>query len=409
MAQYKITIDKEDLHQLFNQDQGMAKLVERVLNKVLEAEVAEQLQAEPYERCVERQGYRNGYRERGLKTRVGALKLAVPRTRDGHFSTELFSRYQRSEQALVLALMEMVINGVSTRKVKRVTEELCGIGFSKSTVSELCKALDPVVTDWNERELNEKAYPFVVVDAMYIKIRKEGRVHSQGALIAIGVNEEGYREILGLKIGDSESEATWSDFLVWLKGRGLKGIELITSDDHGGLVKAIRRHMQGVSWQRCQTHFKRNILDSCPKASQGELRARLKLLFDAPDVITARKLLTDVLADFSEKAPKAMRCLEGGFDDATAVMALPAPYRKRLRSTNILERLNQEVRRRERVIRIFPNRESAMRLLGALLMEQDEIWSTGRLYFNMEHYREWKEEDRVVSKDGEKEKEGEAA
>ena len=409
MAQYKITIDKEDLHQLFNQDQGMAKLVERVLNKVLEAEVAEQLQAKPYERCEERQGYRNGYRERGLKTRVGALKLAVPRTRDGHFSTELFSRYQRSEQALVLALMEMVINGVSTRKVKRVTEELCGIGFSKSTVSELCKALDPVVTDWNERELNEKAYPFVVVDAMYIKIRKEGRVHSQGALIAIGVNEEGYREILGLKIGDSESEATWSDFLVWLKGRGLKGIELITSDDHGGLVKAIRRHMQGVSWQRCQTHFKRNILDSCPKALQGELKARLKLLFDAPDMITARKLLTGVLADFSEKAPKAMQCLESGFDDATAVMALPAPYRKRLRSTNILERLNQEVRRRERVIRIFPNRESAMRLLGALLMEQDEIWSTGRLYFNMEHYREWKEEDRVVSKDGEKEKEGEAA
>ena len=409
MAQYKITIGKEELHHLFNQDQGMAKLLEKVLNKILEAEVTEKLQARPYERSEDRQGYRNGYRGREMKTRVGILELAVPRTRDGQFSTELFSRYQRSEQALVLALLEMVINGVSTRKIQRVTEELCGTSFSKSTVSDLCKTLDPVVTAWNERDLSEKAYPFVIVDAMYLKIRKDGRVVSQSALIAIGINEEGYREILGIKIGDSESEATWSEFLTWLKGRGLRGVEMITSDDHGGLVKAIRRYVQGVSWQRCQTHFKRNILDSCPKALQGELKARLRLLFDAPDLVTARKLLNDVLADFAEKAPKAMRCLESGFDDATVVMALPEPYRRRLRSTNILERLNQEVRRRERVIRIFPNTESAMRLLGALLMEQDEIWSTGRLYFDMERYREWKEANSGENKGKEKENEGKAA
>ena len=167
--------------------------------------------------------------------------------------------------------------------------------------------------------------------------------------------------------------------------------------------------MQGVSWHRCQTHFKHNVLDSCPKALQGELKARLKLLFYAPDMVTARKLLTDVLADFSEKAPRAMECLENGFDDATAVMVLPEPYIKRLRSTNILERLNQEVRRRERVIRIFSNTESAMRPLGALLMEQDEIWSTGRLYFNMADYREWKEANEAASKNGEKENEGKAA
>jgi putative transposase len=211
-----------------------------------------------------------------------------------------------------------------------------------------------------------------------------------------------------MKIGDSESEATWSEFFTWLKGRGLRGVEIITSDDHGGLVKAIRRHFQGVSWQRCQTHFKRNILDSCPKALQGELKPKLKLLFDAPDLVTARKLLNDVLANFSEKAPKAMVCLESGFDDATVVMALPEPYRQRLRSTNILERLNQEVRRRERVIRIFPNTDSAMRLLGALLMEQDEVWSTGRLYFKMERYREWKEtnakENKGKGKKGNEEK-----
>ena len=407
MAQYKITIDAEELQYLFSQDQGMAKLLEKVLNEVLKAEVAEQLQAEPYERTEDRRGYRNGYREREMKTRVGTLELAVPRTRDGSFSTELFSRYQRSEQALVLALLEMVINGVSTRKIKRITEKLCGTSFSKSTVSELCKRLDPVVTAWNERDLSEKAYPFVIVDALYLKIRKDVRVVSQSALIALGINEEGYREVLGLKIGDSESEATWSEFFTWLKSRGLRGVELIVSDDHGGLVNAIRRHFQGASWQRCQTHFKRNILDSCPKALQVELKARLKLLFDAPDLVTARKLLNDVLADFSEKAPKAMSCLESGFDDATVVMNLPEPYRRRLRSTNILERLNQEVRRRERVIRIFPNVESAMRLLGALLMEQDEIWSTGRLYFNMERYQEWKEVNSGESK--EKENEGKAA
>jgi putative transposase len=387
----------------------MAKLLEKVLNEVLKAEVAEQLQAEPYERTEDRRGYRNGYREREMKTRVGTLELAVPRTRDGSFSTELFSRYQRSEQALVLALLEMVINGVSTRKIKRITEKLCGTSFSKSTVSELCKRLDPVVTAWNERDLSEKAYPFVIVDALYLKIRKDVRVVSQSALIALGINEEGYREVLGLKIGDSESEATWSEFFTWLKSRGLRGVELIVSDDHGGLVNAIRRHFQGASWQRCQTHFKRNILDSCPKALQVELKARLKLLFDAPDLVTARKLLDDILADFSEKAPKAMSCLESGFDDATVVMSLPQPYRRRLRSTNILERLNQEVRRRERVIRIFPNVESAMRLLGALLMEQDEIWSTGRRYFNMERYQEWKEENRGDSINKEKENEGKAA
>ena len=299
MAQYKITIDAEELQYLFSQDQGMAKLLEKVLNEVLKAEVAEQLQAEPYERTEDRRGYRNGYREREMKTRVGTLELAVPRTRDGSFSTELFSRYQRSEQALVLALLEMVINGVSTRKIKRITEKLCGTSFSKSTVSELCKRLDPVVTAWNERDLSGKAYPFVIVDALYLKYAKMSG-WSPGALIALGI-KGGYREF-GLKIGDSESEATWSEFLTWLKGRGLRGVELITSDDHGGLVKAIRRHLQGASWQRCQTHFKRNILDSCPKALQGELKARLKLLFDAPDLVTARKLLNDVLADFSESA-----------------------------------------------------------------------------------------------------------
>lgn len=390
MAQYQITVDNDVVQQLFQRDNGLAKLVEQVVNQILEAQATEQLQAAPYERTETRQGYRNGYRTREMKTRVGTLELSVPRFRNGRFSTELFSRYQRSEQALLLALMEMVINGVSTRKVRCVTEELCGTEFSKSTVSELSKQLDPIVQAWNERDLSATPYPFVIVDAIYLKIRKDGRVVSQSALLAIGINAEGYREILGLMIGDSESESSWSEFLAWLKGRGLYGVDLVVSDDHSGLVKAIRRHFQGVSWQRCQTHLKRNVLDACPKSMQNELKARLRLLFDAPDQATARRLLNEILEEYAERAPKAMKRLENGFEDATAVMVLPEPYRRRLRSTNIMERLNVEIRRRERVIRIFPNVSSAVRLLGALLMEQDENWSTGRRYFDMTDYWEWK-------------------
>jgi len=391
MAQYQITVDGEMLHQLFRGDDGAARLLEDVLNQVLRAQVSEHLKAAPFERTEQREGYRNGYRDRELKTRVGTLELRVPRVRSGSFSTELFERYQRSEQALLLALMEMVINGVSTRKVRRITEELCGTSFSKSTVSELCKALDPIVTDWNERSLEATPYPFVIVDALQLKIRKEGRVVPQSGLMGVGVNANGQREILGLMIGDSESEDSWSAFFAWLKGRGLHGVDLVVSDHHGGLVNAVRRHFQGASWQRCQVHFMRNILDACPKRHHDPLKAKLQLMFNAPDMSTARQLLDDILDEYAQKAPQAIARLEAGFEDAMAVMAFPEPYRRRLRSTNGLERLNREVRRRERVIGIFPNVDSALRLMGALLMEQDEEWTTGRSYFRMETYWEWKQ------------------
>lgn len=321
----------------------------------------------------------------------------MPRLRDGSFSTELFARYQRSEWALVVALMEMVINGVSTRKVRRITEELCGTGFSNSTVSELCKALDPQVSEWNERPLGSKRFPFVIVDAMQLKIRRKGRVAAHSALIAIGVNEDGHREVLGMRIGDSESELTWSEFFRWLMGRGLHGVDLVVFDHHGGLVNAVKRHFQGVTWQRCQVHFATNILDACPKRFQSALKAKLRLMFDAPDIETARRWRDEILAEFADKAPRSMDIVEGGFDDAMAVMTLPEPYRRRLRSTNGLERLNREVRRRERVIGIFANAPSALRLLGALLMEQDDEWTTGRLYFRMDRYWESK---RLTDQDG---------
>lgn len=393
MAQYQITLNEELLHQLFigdSREAGVATLLETVLNQVLNAQATEQLNAERYERTDERRGYRNGTYPHTLTTRVGKLTLSVPRFRDGIFSTELFARYQRSEQALVLALMEMVLNGVSTRKVTQVTEELCGTEFSKSTVSDLCKKLDPIVKEWALRPLHEKKYPFLLVDAMYVKVRENGRVRSRGVLIATGINEDGYREVLGLQVGDTESEASWGVFFEELKQRGLHGVDQVTSDQHSGLVKAVRAHFQGASWQRCQTHFMRNILDATPKLLRPEIKAHVRGIYEAADVSMARSLLEKTLAAFEDKASKAMRVLEEGFDDATAVLELPADVRVRTRTTNAVERLNGELRRRERVIRIFPNREAVFRLFGALLIDQDDKWSTEKKYVDLKAYHAWR-------------------
>jgi transposase-like protein len=389
MAQYQLTVDSDLLAGLFTRSEAMGELVEQVLNQLLMAQASEQLQAEPYERTGERQGYRNGYRERALTTRFGTLVLEVPRIRGGALHTEIFARYQRSEQALLLTLVEMVVSGVSTRKVKAVTEELCGTEIARSTVSDLCKRLDPVVQAWNGRDLSAELYPFLIVDALVIRVRQDGRVRQQSVLIATGINASGYREVLGMQLGDSESEATWGSFFGWLKGRGLCGVDLVVSDDHAGLVKAVHAQFQSASWQRCQTHTTRNLCDACPKAVWPDLHPRLRLLFTAPDLPTARALLADLLRDFAASAPKAIGLLEAAFDDVMAVMALPAGYRKRLRTTNGAERLNEEVRRRERVIRIFPNRDSALRLLGAVLQELDEGWATGHRYFDMAEYWAW--------------------
>lgn len=390
MAQYQITLEEELLQRLFSREGGMAILLEQVLNQVLQAQVSQHLQAQPYEQTETRQGYRNGHRDRLLQTRVGPLTLDVPRVRSGNFSSEMFVRYQRSEQAFLLALVEMVIQGVSTRKVDAIVEQLCGGSVSKSTVSALCQRLDPLVKGWNERDLSGAAYPFVLVDALVIRVRRGERVRQMSVLIATGINQEGFRELLGLSLGDSESEGSWSAFFSTLKKRGLCGVDLVVSDDHRGLVRALGTHFQGASWQRCQTHLTRNILKVCPKSEQAALKKHLRRLFEADDLPTARGVLAQIIAEFAQKAPKAVACLEEGFDDATAVLALPEPYRKRLRTTNSQERLNEEIRRRERVIRIFPNTASAERLLGALLMEMDEAWSTGHRYLDMNLYWQWR-------------------
>lgn len=387
MAGYEISVGSELLPGLLNGQDGLAKLVEAVLNQVLEAQVADTLGAGRHERTDERQGYRNGHRARTLYTRVGPVTLLVPQTRDGSFSTDLFKRYQRSEQAFVLALMEMVVNGVSTRKVSVITEELCGASFSKSTVSSLCAGLEPRVRAFNERRL-EGEYPFVLVDALYIKSREEDRVVSRAALIVSGIRSDGYREILGVRMGDTESFATWDETFRWLKGRGLNGVMFVVSDDHGGLTEAAARHFQGASWQRCQVHLMRNILGQCASRHRADVAAAAKLVLQAPDMNEAKRRLAEFVERFAKTAPKSVECLESGFEDAMAVMSLPEKYRKRLRTTNMQERLNEEVRRRERVIRIFPNDESALRLIGALLAEQNEVWQE-RKYLDMDEFNEW--------------------
>ncbi len=388
MAQFNITITEELLHQLFlsnGRDEAFSKLLEEIFNQVLLAQSTEQLGAAPYERTEGRTAYRNGVRERQLTTRVGTLTLRVPRHRNGQFSTELFMRYQRSEQALMLAMMEMVINGVSTRKIESITEELCGKKFSRSTISTLCKNLDPMVNAFRTRPL-ESHYPFVMVDAVYVKVRENKRIQSRGLLIAIGINEGGHREVIGFELANSESESSWGEFFGSLKERGLKDVRLVTSDDHKGLVQAVRKHFQGASWQRCQTHFSRNMLDHAPKALQPEIKEDLGRLYESVDLESARKVRDQIITKYEARAPKATSLLDEAFDDITAVLALPFRYRKRLRTTNGVERLNEEIRRRERVIRIFPNEASVIRLMGALLMEQDEKWQTGRKYFDMELY-----------------------
>ena len=400
MANIQIDLSTDLLHGLFSKDgkdEAFSKLLEVILNQVLQHQASEQLGANSYERSDDRRDYRNGTRSRTLTTRIGTITLDVPRFRSGEFSTSLFSRYQRSEQAFVLSLIEMVINGISTRKVKAVTEELCGTSISKSTVSSLCKKLDPEILKFRNRPL-EAHYPFLIVDAIYTKVRRDNRVRSTGLLIVTGINGNGYREILGFSSADSESESSWGNLFYSLKKRGLKNVDLIVSDNHTGLVNAAKKHFQGSSWQRCQTHFSRNILDAAPKRLRPELKAQLQVIYNSPDMEKAIATKNEIIAKYEAKAPKSIAILESGFEDVLAILDLPEKYRKRLRTSNSIERLNEEIRRRERVIRIFPNEGSLIRLLGALLVEQHEKWSTGKKYFVMDEYHEFNEKKKIKLK-----------
>ena len=388
MADYDVTLSEELVPGLLEQPTALAKFVEAALNQILEAQMREHLGADRYERNDERAGYRNGTRIRQLYTRIGPLTLQVPQTRDGSFSTDIFARYQRSEQAFVLGLMEMVVQGVSTRKVTQITEELCGASFSKSTVSRLTAALDERVNRFLSRRLDEP-YPFVIVDALFTKARNDDRVVSKAGLIVCGVGYDGHRDVLGVALGDVESFATWNGLFASLRKRGLHGVDFVVSDDHAGLVEAVRKNFAGATWQRCQVHLMRNILGHCSMRVRSEIATGLKSIFAATTRAEAERQRDELVERFRSKAAAAMKCLEDGFDDAMAVMDLPEKYRKRLRSNNMLERLNQEIRRRERVIRVFPNDASALRMIGALLAETSEEWQN-RIYLAMDEYREWR-------------------
>jgi len=396
MAEYEISLTGEQLKGLLTSDEGLKGLVESVVNQVLEAQMGEHLSAGHYERSSKRKGYRNGFRPRQLYARIGKLTLRVPQSRDGQFSTDLFNRYQRSEQALILAMMEMVLQGVSTRRVEKVTEELCGESFSKSTVSRLCMNLQARVDAWNNRRLDEdsKCFPFLIVDALVIKVRLDDRVVSTSALIVSGINDEGFREILGLTLADSESEDSWCEMFSWLRARGLQGVEFIVSDNHTGLKNAALKHFQGAVWQRCQVHLMRNVWAKANRKHRKALIAGMRRIFRAESKPEARAVFRNLAQELEGKADKALEILENGLEDALAVMALPEKYRQRLATTNMQERLNEEIRRREKVIRIFPNEASALRLIGAMLAEKHEAWLTGKRYFDMAEFHEWKDEQR---------------
>jgi putative transposase len=361
----------------------LLEIVERVLQEVLEAEMTQHIGAAPHERTAARKGHRNGHKPRALRTRVGTLNLLVPQDREGTFSTRLFSRYQRNEKALCLALMEMYVEGVSTRKVKEVTEALCGTSFSKSLVSSLAGRLDAELEAWRTRGLEAGAYPYVFVDARYEKVRSGHRVVSQGVLVVSGVRDDGFREILAVEVADTESEATYQELFRSLKRRGLSGVELVVSDEHEGLKAAIARHFQGAAHQRCQVHYTRNLLGMVAAKGRKDLAEDLRGVFAAPNREVALGLASELADRWRGRHPRVAEHVEERIEECLTCLAFPESHRRRIRTTNGLERFNQELKRRTRVVRIFPNRGWCLRLVSALAVEQSEEWLTGRRYLDM--------------------------
>jgi len=372
-------------------DDGFRRLLESVVQRVLDEELTAFLGAEAYERTAERHGYRNGYKPRQLKTRVGTLELLVPQDREGRFSPSLFERYQRSEKALLLALVEMYVQGVSTRKVKKITEVLCGQEISKTQVSELAKGLDAEVELWRSRRLS-KSYPYLMVDARYEKVRRGPQVESMGVLVVVGIAEDGYREILGTYTAPAENDTTWSDAFRDLEKRGLRGVRFVVSDDHKGLRNAIERHFAGALWQRCQVHFLRNVLGQVSKKDRKWAVDLMRAITNADTLSEARNKLQAAVAAFEKRYPKVAALLDEHGEEILAVYQLPESHRRNMRTTNMLERENQELKRRTRVVRIFPGEASCLRLVSALAIERSEEWQERR-YLDMSIADEEEEKD----------------
>lgn len=382
MSQVHFTLDLNQIKDEVmnsNLNSVLKSSVVLILNQYMELERDKYLKAGAYERTSERVDYRNGYYERDYIMTLGKLQLKVPRTRSGEFHTTVFEKYQRSEQAIILSMLEMVINGVSTRKVTKIVQQLCGQSVSKSLVSSLTKKLDPIVNEWANRPLGLTYYKYVYVDAMYIKVREHQRIVSKAVYMAIGVNSEHKREIIGLSINHAESKEGWKQFFDYLKSRGLQSPRLVISDAHQGLRLAIQESFVGTSWQRCTFHLKRNIHDVLPKKNTADVKQDLKNIFEATTPERARELKDQFMNRYKDQPSlqKALNILEEGFEDAIQYLNEPSAYHAKLRTTNQLERLNEEIRRRERVIRIFPNTQSAFRLIGAILMDYEDQLDLG--------------------------------
>lgn len=390
MTETKFRGRRLNLQEIFgvNKD-SFRELLREVLQEVLEQEMTEAIGAGKGERSPGRLGYRSGYYGRALVTRVGKLELRIPQDRQGHFSTQIFERYQRSEKALVSALAEMYIQGVSTRKVKAITEELCGHAFSASAISAVNKTLDESLERFAKRPLEED-YPYLVLDARYEKVRQEGVIRSQAVQIAIGINDEGRRQVLAVELANRESQTSWKDVLLELKSRGLRGVEFVVSDDHAGLKRAIAEVIPEAVWQRCYVHFLRNALDHLPRKAVDDCRQELRWLYDRRDLSEAQKDLTQWLERWGTRYPKLCEWVEENIGETFSFYRLPLQHHKHLKSTNMLERFNEEIKRRTRVARIFPNEASCLRLIRALAVETHEGWLEASRYLNMDLLKEHK-------------------
>lgn len=377
MAQINVTLDQDEILRLLADSSGDAfrRVLAAALNAVMRAESDEQLGAGRYERSESRTDSRNGTRARRLTTRVGTIVLEVPRHRNAPFETMVFESYRRSEAALVTTMAEMVVGGVSTAKVGKVMREICGREFPRQSVSAACATLDSAVEDFRGRPLEPGAYPFAMLDATYLKVRGGHRVRARALLVAIGLDRSGRKEVLGLALADAETREGWSAFMRSLRDRGLRGMAVVTSDAHEGLVAALHDVWPDAAWQRCQAHFSRNVSDAAPKRLRAGLRSEMTEMLDCRTLAEAAARRDRILADYAEEAPQACERLGAGFDDAMTVMRLPEQMRRCTRTSNYLERLNKEIKRRSNVVGVFPNDGSVIRLVGALLMEENDRWA----------------------------------
>jgi transposase-like protein len=389
MAKKSIGVDVDLVQRLFADPDRLREVLQVICQAAMAQEVSDHVGAAVHERTGGRHGHRNGHKPRTLQTRAGGLELSVPQVRDcdrGPYHPSLFARWERSERALLVACGEMYFQGVSTRNVREVLETMCeGVDLSAMTVSRVAAEIDEKLSAFRGRRLEASAYPYLKVDARYEKVRVDGRVISQAVLVVMGFTQHGRREILDWRLADSESESSWSELFRDLKDRGLGGVRLLVSDAHAGIVAAARRHLQGAAWQRCQVHFKRELLKKVSYKRSTELMKDVLAAFKGADLAECLRRGEEVAAKWESTSASVAKMMREGLGDCLTVLSFPADHRLRLASTNMLESLMKRLKKRTRVVGVFPNRASCDRLIGAQLLEVHEQWLAESIgTFNME-------------------------